>query len=201
MSNPEELARAQSEPGKFNFIERLRGRNYPETVVDFYLEEGLAYKIAEFEKAIAGVTNKEKLAEAEEALRQMKVDLRAQTYKIHLRGISNERYDELMKESEEAYPLEYNETINPFTGQKAKDVIYDENRDKMFSNALWAECITKIVDPDGNEADEVDVAVIANLRAVGPLDGLRKISEGIISLRMATDWMDHVQDEDFFPKP
>lgn len=208
MATPEELAaeaetlaREQSTPEKFNFMERLRGRNYPEDVVDFYLEENVGYRIMQVEEELGRTVNKDKVKFLEDLLQELKAAVKEQHYKIHLRGISNEKYDALHKEVEAQYPYEYEEHQNPFTGAKVKTIVDNEDREKLWENTLWAACITKVEDPQGNVDDEVTLELVAALRAMGPLDGLRKVAQTIAKLRMGTDWMDHIQDEDFFPKP
>lgn len=201
MSSPEEIGREMSTPGKFNFIERLRGRNLPEDVIDFYLDEGVGYRLAEVERALAEEKNNKKATALGELLVELKEQLKPQTYKIYVRGITNEQYDAVLDEVNATHAEEFDEVVNPFTGQKTKTPIRNENREKLFANLLWAACIVKVVDPEGNEDSDVTPEFIAHLRAVGPLDGLRKIDQTIGNLRMATEWMDHVQDDDFFPKP
>ena len=208
MATPEELAAEaqvigteQSTPEKFSFMERLRGRNYPEDTVDFYLGEDIAYKIDRVEDELSNTTNKDKVKILEDLLVELKETVKGQTYKIHLRGISNEAYDALLKEVEAEHPYEYDEHQNPFTGAKVKTLIDNEDRDKLWENKLWAACITGVEDPSGDIDDEVSLEMVATLRAVGPMDGLRKVAQTIGKLRMAHDWMDHIQDEDFFPKP
>lgn len=208
MATPEELAAEaqtiaveQSKPEKFSFMERLRGRNLPEDTVDFYLGEDIGYKIQRVEEELSNTTNKDKVKALEDLLVELKEIVKSQTYKINLRGITNEQYDALVKEVEAEYPTEYNEYQNPFTGKKIKEPIENEDREKLWENTLWQACITSVEDPEGNVDDEVTLEMIATLRAHGPMDGLRRVAQTIAKLRMANDWMDHIQDEDFFPKP
>lgn len=201
MSTPEELGREFTKPGKFNFIDRLRGRNLPEDVVDFYLDEATGYRLKEVEDALNNEKNNERATALGALLVELKEILKPQTYKIHLRGLTNEKYDAVAKEVEAQQPAKFEEITNPFTGQKVREQLEDEDRENLFSNLLWAACIVKVVDPEGNEDDDITPEFVAHLRAVGPLDGLRKIDQKILKLRMATEWMDSVQDEDFFPKP
>lgn len=201
MSDPQALAEAQIKQGTFNFTERLRGRNLPEEEVVMYLDEKLGYKLMALEEKLSTTTNKARVEKYEAELAEVRAELEPLKYTLYFHGITNEAYEKLVNEVYEAYPKQVEEIKNPFTGEISKQELPNEDRDTLFTNKLWATMLYKVVDPDGNVDENIDLNLVASLRATGPVDGLRRISETIATLRMAVTWMDHLQGEDFFPKP
>lgn len=200
-STPEELALAASRQGTFSFIERLRGRGMPKDSVDIYLDEELGYRLVEVEMLISVTTNKEQLAALEAEAEELKESLRSQKYTLFFEGISNKRYDELVDLSCENYPYEYEETTSPFTGVTTRTVITNEDRDRLFTNMLWAAIIRKVVDPSGSEQVGLSPEDAEALRQEGPRHGVVLVAETIDKMRMAVEWMQYIQDEDFSLKP
>lgn len=203
MSNatPEELASAVSQPGTFSFMERLLNRNYPKDTVEMYLDESLGYKLRQLEEKLSLTTNKDQVKALEDELFAVREGLKGGKYTLHLEGISNEKYDELIDKAAELYPHEYDESNNPFTGSKVRSIKEEPLRDEYFTDLLWSHVVRKITDPSGATNEPVTEEDARAIRKYGPREGILRVAETVDKLRMAVQWMHYIQDEDFFPKP
>lgn len=203
MSNatPEELAQSVSTPTTFSFIDRLRGRNYPHDDVSIYLDESLGYRLSELNAEIANTINPDKLAKLEAEYESLRAELAEQRYTITLTGLSIKADEVMAKEAAEAYPFEYDEVVSPFTGEKTKVMVDSDDRNRLYTDLLWSASITKVVDPAGAEQGALTQADARAIREEGPREGVIRIAEAIEKLKMATYWMDSIQDEDFLAKP
>jgi hypothetical protein len=197
----ERVANDMSKPGKFNLVERLQNRGMPTEDVDVYLDEKNGWNLLRLEEKHNEAKKKEELAEIEAAIARVKRALADSKYVFTLQGVSNERYDELIKQAEDAYPVEYEEHVNPLTAEKIKTPIDNEDRDRLFNNIFLADVITKVTDPDGGVDDEITVESVEFIKRLAPLDAIARITRLAFQMRMATAWMDSVQDEDFSPRP
>lgn len=204
-----------SKPGKFSFLDRLAGRNYPKDEVVVYLDEEAGYNIQDIEDELDVKRKSVKLFEKDETLlanvkaeiSKLEEQLEANREKaaqsrfvFHLEGIPTETYDAAIDYSQEQYPLEYREARNPVTFALERSVIENEERDQLFRTHLWAAFIRRVVDPEGNVDDNITPDWVAQLLNLLPVIGQIRIGMGVEKLRMTTDWMDKLQGEDFFPK-
>jgi uncharacterized protein Yka (UPF0111/DUF47 family) len=204
MSNltPEELARQAGQHGTFSFIDRLRGRNYAKDDIDVYLDEDLGYKLERLHDALKSeevpVTMHEEIIEQ---IKSVTAALEESKYTFYLEGMSNERYDELIDEAKEQYPYEYEEFTDPWSGKKVKSVIPLDERNELFTALLWAESIKKVVDHEGNVDESINSEFVATIRRQAPLAVIKRIGDTIDKLRMASEWIEYIEDEDFLVKP
>lgn len=198
---PEELAREGMTPKTFSFIERLQGRAYPEDDVTIYLDEKLGYKLLALHEELDAEGNAEKAKVIEGKIDQVSKELQRSKYVFHCHGISNEANDAIVDEVAESFPYEYDETTNPFTGEKTKTLIPNDDRTEAYVRKLWAACISSITDPDGAVDKEVGLETVAAFRQEGPLSGIGRVTAMLNKLRMATDWVEFLEDEDFLVKP
>jgi hypothetical protein len=203
MSNatPEELAQSVSTPTTFSFVDRLRGRNYPHDDVSLYLDEASGYRLSELNSEIANTINPDKLAKLEADYEAVRTGLAGQKYTVTLTGLSIKADEAMAKEAAEAYPFEYDEVVSPFTGEKTKVMIDSDDRNRLYTDLLWSASIIKVVDPTGAEQGALTQADVRAIREEGPREGVIRIAETIEKLKMATYWMDSIQDEDFLAKP
>lgn len=196
---PEEIARDHTHPQKFNLLERLTGRNLPSDTVIIYLDENAQYHVEQLDEEIAGIAKDDAILKEKEALRQSYIDQRdASAVKIHLRGISSKRYDELVDEAQKEFPLDVEITQNPLTGRKDRIPVPNPERDTLFMKLQWVASIAGAELPGGDTADDnIDLAWISLFLDNAPVAALALIAERINKLRMATDWMDGLQSADF----
>ena len=136
--DPEALAESASKPGTFSFIDRLLGRNYPTAKVKLYLDEQAAFERQRLVLESEGfkVRNKEANVELVEQIEELDRKLNENKYVIVLQGFPPEEYDELIKEVEEQFPVEYEVTVNLFSGGKTKDGKDNQNYLSSLSEAL-----------------------------------------------------------------
>lgn len=203
--DPMEAAQAASEPGTFSFIDRLVGRNYPTSEVYLYLDEQAAYDrlhlIGELNQPTSVLTPEDRVRMEGEiaALEKTLLDGR---YTVTLQGFPPEQYDEILEEVNEQYPIEYTEYTNMFSGEKVKNEVDNPERTKLLLSMLWAKSIVKIEDPHGAVDDAVlDNGTAARMRGNSPIDARRRIDIRIQELRLASAWMDEIQDEGFLATP
>lgn len=204
MSNKtaEELAAETTEPGTFSFIERLRGRNYAKDTLVVYLNEELGYELNELvtELKDGDSVNADAVTKLEADIAAKIEELKPYAYTIELTGISNERYNELVAEAAEKYPYQYEET-NDILGRPEKVLTENEDRQEFFTALLWLSNIRSITDASGNTADDVGPDLVAELQNTAPLAVIHRINDTVSKLRLATDWIEYTQDEDFSAKP
>lgn len=197
----EELATEANAPGTFSFVERLRGRNYAKDTVTVYLDEDLGYKLEALELEYRNDnTSDKRVKELEKEIAATLAQLEPSKYVFHCEGISNKRYGELEDAANEKFPIEYDETVHPFTGEKTKTIINSNERNEWFTSELWAAHVAKIVSGDSEDAN-VTPTVMTEFRDNAPLAALQRVGELINKLRMATDWIEYTEDEDFLVKP
>lgn len=201
MTDPKDIAVEQSKPGNFSLIERLQNRNLPEEDVDVYLDERLGWDLIRLEEKHADAKKDAEARALEAKIEKVRKQLQESRYVFTLRGMSSERYDEIIDEVTEQYPFDYEETVNPLTGQRTKVEIPNEDRDQLFNTLFLAETIVKVQDPDGNVDESIDAAAVEFIKRLAPLDAVRRITNLATRMRMAVEWMDVIQDEDFSPKP
>lgn len=202
--NPEEIAEAASQPGTFSFVDRLLGRNYPTTSVNMYLDEQAAFdrQSLSFEAEAFKLRNKEQNLELVAKIDELDRQLNANKYVITLQGFPPEEYDALVLECEEQYPPKYEETTNPFSGEKKRTKVETEEFFQLLWSKLWAKSIVKITAPDGAvDASELEVGTAAKVRNNFPIDARRKVDLAIQELRLTSEWIDSVQDEGFLVTP
>ena len=197
---PERKAREASEPGKFNFLDRLANRNYPEEHVTVYLDEAAGLKLKELLAQHADAEDGEAAVAIEEKMTAVYERLEASRYTVNLMGISVEEYDAVIDLGLESYPVEYEESVTPLTFQKVKTPLPSEERETLIRTVLWSKFIRSVEDVDGNMDDAITPEWVAVFLNNLPIMGQMRIKDAVETLRMTTDWMDAIQDEDFFLK-
>ena len=81
-----------------------------------------------------------------------------------------------------------------------KEEIDNVDRDRYFSDSLWEAYIVKIVAPDGEEQEGINMEEARELRRSLPAASVAKISEGIEKLRIASAAFMMSINEDFLAK-
>jgi len=197
MTDAQAIANDQSKPGVFNLVERLQNRGMPTEDVDVYLDEKLGWDLVRLEEKHVEARKDAEAKVIEAKIKRVREALQASRYVFTIQGLSNEKYDEVIALSEESFPYEYEETVNPLTGQKIREIVDSEDRDKLFNTLFLAEAVVKVTDPDGAVDDDITPEKVSFIKKLGPLDGIRRITELAFKMRMAASWMDGIQDEDF----
>jgi hypothetical protein len=201
-----ELAKEAKKPGTFNIINVLKDRAFPVEQVNVYLNEQAAYDAAKLQEQIDELAKSsakqdidlaQKLADERDVIISQ---LEKRRYDFHITGISEGKRNELQDECLEKFPMEYDENKNPFTGEVAKQEKENKARDRYFTNLIWHESITKIVDPSGSVQEKVTLEDVENLREFLPLASIGAITQSIEKLRMSTAMFMISVDEDFLAK-
>lgn len=182
---------------RFSLIERLQGRNLPHDVVTIYIDDESAYKLQRAEAAAAGTTDKAELAKLDKEIKRLKQAVLESAVRVHLTALSAERYDAIVAETDELFPIEYDETVNPITGRKQRTERENPDRFQEFLNRQWAASIQKVTMSDGSYDDSIDLEWAHQFMRGIPLNGVNIIQSAIEDLRMQSNWMEQVQSSDF----
>lgn len=216
MSDVEDMVSEARKPGKFKIVDAVRDRGFPESFLDIYLDESLAFLIAELDELMdeAGKSMDRKKAlskketEAFEKRRDEILDRKKELveqmggakYVFHIKGISEGERQDIFDKTIEKFPMKYEKNRNPYTGAMEKEEISDTERDRYFSDLIWQAYIVKIVAPDGEEQEGVTLEEATELRRSLPAASVAKISEGIEKLRIASAAFMMSINEDFLAK-
>lgn len=209
-----ELVEEAKSPAKFNIVDAIKDRGYPSDEVVIFLDEDTAYRAASIQEKIKlldfGANKKdtaEQIAEREDERNKLIEErdsisqkLSESKYIFKLRGISEGQRDEIFQNVGKEIPAQFNVERNPLTGEKEKTEIENPERDKLFTNMLWAAYIEKIVGPDGAEQEGISLEDASQLRYSLPVAGVQKINECIEKLRIAAAAFMYEVDEDFLAK-
>ena len=203
------------ERGVFNIADVVRGRTYPTTEVDVFIDEDIAYAISQLDALISKTSesldkkalNKnetdEILKRREEILEQkekMVSEMGGSKYVFHIRGISEGDRQDIFDSVLEKFPYEYEKSRNPFTGAQEKVELESKERDRYFTDRLWQAQISKIVAPDGSEQNAITFDDAVELRRNLPLASISKVTEAIERIRVSTAVFMMTVDEDFLAK-
>lgn len=200
------LVEEAKKPGTFSIINVLKERAYPKDEVSIYLDESAGYnaskireKIEELETS-ASVEDAEKVKELFKELDSVVEGLQSSKYIFTISGISEGLRDDIYEDALTKFPLEYEESKNPFTGEVTKKELDSKERDRYFTDLLWHSSIKKITDPAGNVQDKISLEDVNQLRELLPLAGIAAITQSIEKLRMSTAIFMSSVDEDFLAK-
>lgn len=199
---PEELAAETHEPGRFSFIERLQGRAYAQDEVTIYLNEALAYDLEALKITYENTPtlSADKITFLENEIARVKEELKPDAIKFYLHGISSKQYNDIVDDAKEQFPYEYETVQNIFTGKNEKEVIQTKERTDYFLAQYWLACIDHLEDSEGN-VDELTVESIKAIRDFAPIAAVAEIQNTLDKLRLATNWIEGIEDEDFLAKP
>lgn len=216
MSDIEEIIGEARRPGKFKIIDAVKDRAFPESHLDIYLDEALAFLIAELDEAMDETG---KSMDKRKALSKKEVDefekrrdeildrknklieeMGGGKYVFNIKGISEGQRQDIFDKTVEKFPMKYEKNRNPYTGALEKEEISEAERDRYFSDLLWQAYIVKIVSPDGEEQEGITLEEATELRRSLPAASVAKISEGIEKLRIASAAFMMSMNEDFLAK-
>lgn len=209
-TTPETIALAASAPTKFSLIQRLRDRDMPTEDVSIFINDAAEWErqslLEESMELVVRGEGEERAALQQRRdwidgrIAELEEEVRASEVIFSLRAISNERYDELLDEAAKSFPIKYEKITNPLTGRVTMETIASPDREELFNNIFMADCVTQV--RMGNEIDdEITPEWIEQFQRYAPLDALRVVTTQAYKMRMAGEWMDHYQNEDFSPKP
>ncbi len=216
MSDIEEMIGEAKKPGKFKIIDAVKDRAFPESFLDIYLDEALAFLISELDEAMdktgKSLDGKKALSKKEVETFETRRDeilnrkdeliekMGGAKYVFHIKGISEGQRQDIFDKTIEKFPMKYEKNRNPFTGALEKEEIGDLDRDRYFSDLLWEAYIVKIVSPDGETQEGISFEEATELRRSLPAASVAKISEGIEKLRIASAAFMMSINEDFLVK-
>lgn len=194
------IATEASKEGKFSFLDRLAGREYPTEDVEIYIDERAGHKINQYREALKHNTDAEKESALLDAIEKEREKAKRSRYIVHIEGISVEEWDATVDAANEAYPVQYEEVTHPLTMAKQKIAVPDERREVYFRTHIWAKFIRSVTGPDGEVDDDITPEWVAVFAGQAPIIALAKVQYAIDKSRMTTEWMDQIQTDDFLVK-
>jgi hypothetical protein len=215
MSDIEEIVNEAKKPGKFNIVDVVKDRGYPKDEIDVFIDENVAFRIAEINEAINSISNKmdsagadkktlDKLLKQHEEIlntRQKLLDEMGEAkYVFHLTGISEGSRQDLFDKAVKKFPIKTVTKMNQVTGEMEEKEVENVERDRYFTSLLWEAGISKIVSPDGEEQEGITFEEADELRRILPLASLTTITEGLEKMRAATALFMMSVNEDFLAK-
>lgn len=203
-------------PGVFKIADVLKGRAYPKSEVEVYLNEDVAFLIADIDSMIDKTSKSldskknvskdevdELIARREEIIarkEKLMAEMVEHKYVFHIQGISEGQRQDIYDRVLEKFPMEYEKSRNPFSGQVEKVEIESAERDRYFTTLIWCAYITKIVAPDGEEQNGISEDDAIELRRSLPVASSAKISDAIDKIRASTALFMASVNEDFLAK-
>lgn len=196
-----ELVAEATKPGKFNLLEVIKDRAYPTETVNVYLDEETAYHASVVKEKLDSTDVKSKDYQMlERDLDTLVAKLEESKYVFSIIGISEGKREELYEESIKVFPVEYKEDKNPFTGEVTRNELESKERDRLFTNMLWAAHISQVTAPNGDIQGVMSTAEVTQLRDALPLAAVGTINQAIDKIRAATAVFMFTVDEDFLAK-
>lgn len=224
-ATPQELAAQATTKGVLNFADVLKGRAYPSEDVNVWLDEATAYPLIDNDEKLAAVKSRIKVLDDRAAIntlttedqaiydgldierKELEVErltiseaLKDSRYVFTVRGISTGLAEDLLTQSVDQHPYEYDTYFNQITGQKVQTEKPSPERDRLYTNLLWQAHIVKITGPDGSEQLMPDLETVAALRREIPKAGVQVLAEAIDKVDMAVGWFTAIADETFLAK-
>lgn len=200
IENVKTAAEEASKPGKFSFIDRVTGREYPTKAVEIYLDERAGLKIQELLREHSNATDAKTITRIEKDLELWRKKAQESRYTVHLEGIPVEAWDKIVDDANEQFPIEYRESRHPLTMELERNAIENDDHDTYFRTQVWSKFIRKVEDAKGNVDDTISPAFVAVMMGGLPITAQILIQDGVDELRMITDWMDNIQGDDFLAK-
>lgn len=203
-----EMVEEVTSPKSFNVIDAISNRSYPHTTVNVFLNEELAYEASVLEDEIDDLqpraVNDESAAAKLDVLEKKRdaivAELEASCLVFHVYGISEGDREDIYNIAVKDFPVEYEESKNPYTGESVKNEIDNVERDRLFTTLLWQAQIRKIVASDGAEQSDMTKDDVEKLRRQLPIAALGSINQAIEKVRIATASFMLKVNQDFLAK-
>lgn len=205
--------------GTFSFAEVAQGRGYPSDTVALCKDEATAYDRAKYLDGVIearGDTSHELMAgERREAARKQAwkraidedpevkarvevydAKLAVSTFVFHIQGVPEDHVEELNQKALAEIPPEYERWRNPVNGKQEKQELPSPERNRLFTNLLWAAYIQKIVDPQGRVDMAPGLPAAEAIRTM-PLSQQAKFNNAINALSVSSSAFESAVDSDF----
>lgn len=132
--------------GTFDLRDTLANRAYPTTSVKVWMDEKVFFEIAALNRKITDTPNDDKKAitALESELEQKLKQRDDEAFRVHIRAISKRSRNDLQTEAFSQMPI-----IRDVYGREDEKRTWQ--RSNLLSELYFAEHITKVVDPMGNE--------------------------------------------------
>jgi hypothetical protein len=178
-----QLVKDAQAKGKFNLAEVVKGRGFPEDVIDIYLDIESAYELSKLNNELVTITDLDEAAPLEEKAKVLADKIIKSKLTFHLRGVSQAVVENIEALSKADKP------------DDSDDYILD------YFSRLIAATIVKVVDADGNEDDHLfTLEEINDLRGMLPSESWEKLVATTQKLTLASGYFRGLTDAGFLPK-
>lgn len=185
------LVEEAQKKGKFNLVDAIKGRAFPEKSVDVYIDANSAFQLEQTRNRmneIGGLENKEEFDRLEAQANALVQKIKDSRITFTMRGVGQGIVEEAMKAADTAYPEEDEYGSSP-------------EWTKYYLCYLIAKNIVKVADADGNEDEsEFTVDDLLILRETIPVDSWGVLIETMQQLTLAGSYFGAVTDAGFLPK-
>lgn len=183
-----DLANEAQKRGKFSLADAIKGRAFPESSVDVYIDAASAFEFAEVKEAAEKLeANSPEHDAALLKMEELSAKIKDSRITFYMRGVGQGKVEEITKKADELYPQSEN-------GDNPEWI-------KYYLCALVAANITKVADQEGNEdSSEFTVDDVIQLRDVMPIDSWELLIDTMQKLTLASSYFDAVTDAGFLPK-
>lgn len=179
-----ELVQEAQKRGKFNLADAVKGRAYPETAVDIYLDAGSAFELSAINEELKRLDPETtQYAELTEKANQLEAEILKSKITFNMRGVGQQTVEKVTQEANEIYKEDA------------------EGWARHYSCALVASNILYATDAEGNVDDSgFTTEDILQLRGVIPIDAWQALVETMQKLTLASSYFDAVTDAGFLQK-
>ena len=185
------LVEEAQKKGKFNLVDAIKGRAFPEKSVDVYIDANSAFQLELIRNRmneIGGLENQEEFDRLEAQANALVQKIKDSRITFTMRGVGQGIVEEAMKAADTAHPEEDENGSNP-------------EWTKYYLCYLIAKNIVKVADAGGNEDEsEFTVDDLLILRDTIPVDSWGVLIETMQQLTLAGSYFGAVTDAGFLPK-
>lgn len=186
-----ELVKEARKPGKFNLVDVIKDRAFPEREVDVYTNADAAFKLVELDeqmKAIVGI-DQEKYDALEEEAQVLAEELQKSKLSFLMRGVGQGVIEEVTEKANTLYN-------NP----DAED--HDsEGWFRFYVTALIASNVVRVTDAEGNvDERQFTVDEMMEIRNNIPADAWAVLVNTMQKLTLASGYFKGLTDAGFLPK-
>lgn len=182
------LAEEAQKKGKFSLADAIKGRAYPETSVDVYIDGSSAFELANVADALKATDPEDAEYEKLTALaEELSGKILESKLTFHMRGVGQGVVERITKEANEKFGFDNNTSEPEWI--------------KYYLCALIAENVVKVTDTEGNEdTSKFSVEDIMDLRDAIPIDSWESLIDTMQKLTLASSYFDAATDAGFLPK-
>lgn len=171
-------------PGNFNLGEFVKGRGYPQDIVEVYVDVESAYELSKLNDILVQTTDEKELAELEAKAKELSDKILESKLTFKMRGIDQKQVERIEENSRKKFP-------------DTEDIAWLVD----YMSELIAANIVSVTTADGKVDERVFTAEDAdNLRSYLSSEAWEKIVATMQKLTLATGYFKGLTDAGFLQK-